>query len=79
MVISSKICIINERESGETVHLCPSVSIFYNINPVVAEITMLNDCKALFRQTRRSYFMMTLDFIEGEVLYELIHTLKRCK
>ncbi len=50
-----------------------------NINPVVAEIIMLNDCKALFRQTRRSYFMMTLDFIEGEVLYELIHTLKRCK
>jgi len=50
-----------------------------SIYPVVAEITMVNDSKALLRQTRRSYFMRTLDFMEGEVLYELIHPLKRCK
>jgi len=56
----------------DSCHLC-----FFH--PVVAEITMLNDCKALLHQTRRLYFMMTLDFIEGEVLYGLIHTLNRCK
>jgi len=30
-------------------------------------------------KARRPYFMMTLDFIESEVLYGLIHPLKRCK
>ena len=49
------------------------------IYSVVAEITMLNDCKALLRQAQRSYFMMTLYLIESEVLYGLIHPLKRCK
>ncbi len=37
---------------------------------------MLNDWKALLRQTRRSYFMMTPDFMEGEVFDGLIKTLK---
>ena len=49
------------------------------VNPVVSEITMLNGCKALLRQTRRPYFMMTLDFVECEVLYGLIQPLNRCK
>ncbi len=40
---------------------------------------MLNDCKALLLQAQRSYFMMTLDFIESKVLYGLIHPFKRCK
>ncbi len=40
---------------------------------------MLNDCKALFRQTRRSYVMMTIDSMEGEGFYGLIHTLNRYK
>ncbi len=29
-------------------------------------------------KARRPYFMMTLDFMEDEVLYGLIHTLNRC-
>ncbi len=48
------------------------------IYPVVAEITMLNDCKALLRQRRRSYFMLALDFFRYDVLYGLINTLNKC-
>ena len=40
---------------------------------------MLNDSRALLRQTGTSSFRMTLDFIEGEVLDGLIPALNRCK
>ena len=40
---------------------------------------MLNDSRALLRQTGRSSFRMILDFMEGEVFDGLIPTLNRCK
>jgi len=49
------------------------------INPVVAEITMLNYCKALLRQTRRPYLMITQNFTKCDVPCGVINTFKRCK